>query len=145
MSYLLSSSAYGARPFTIQASLSFDGYYRFRENGIDTANAGIIIGWSESHEYYGHILLNGRIVSYELVERDRPYTHFIPNVSKGNDFKVEDQRTYKLRVRLANKQLWVSIDGITMLLYDECTIQPGRVGLRPWRSHMTCHSFRVFE
>ena len=126
-SYLLSSNYYGERPFWIQTSVRFGNYKKFQNRGIDTANAGIVIGWNESYQYYGHILLNGRNVSYELVSRDDPYMDFVPNIGKGEEFNVEENRQYRLVIKISGSQLWVSIDGITVLLYPECSLQPGRV------------------
>ncbi len=146
--FLLSTYTYGLRDYRIKARLSFGNYSTYQDAGMDTANAGIVLGWQEQgkgRRYY-NLLFNGRRILLEAVgftgaDDYRDFKHF----NEGVPFIIEDGRRYDIAISVTSLAIDVFVDNV--LLYSVATPKDieGRVGLRPWRSEITCSKFVVFE
>lgn len=146
--FLLSRRDYGRKDFRIKAGLLFANYGRFQHAGMDSANAGIVLGWQDqgrSRRYY-NLLFTGRRLLLEAVgfrgaDDYRDFKHF----DEGVEFIVEDGRQYEIAVSVSSIAVDVFIDN--EIRYSVATPKDieGRVGLRPWRSAITCTKFVAYE
>ena len=146
--FLLSRYTYGLRDYRIKARVSFANYRTHQNADLDTANAGIVLGWQQqdtARRYY-NLLFTGRRMLLEAVGIDdyRDFKHF----GEGVPFVVEDGCRYDIGIsvtRSTRGTVDVFVDNV--LLYSIATpkVIEGRVGLRPWRSEITCEKFLVFE
>jgi hypothetical protein len=108
-------------------------------------NAAIVLGWTDEKDQprYYDILLTGSEI---LLERNgfhtpsgRPWEH----LTDPQPFVVEPNRRYRFAIDVWPSELVVKVDGSELLLATSVPPRPGRVGLRPWRSTLSCTKFTV--
>lgn len=146
--YILSRGEYGRRPFKLHAVLSFDGYARHAGHHAETANAGLILGWKneDGRDAYYHLLLDGQTMRLEQVgaQGGDPLLDF-RHLDAGVPFALEDGAEYRFLLHAGPERIAVFVDGVQ---HYETATPPGlqgRVGIRPWRAHVQCSYFEVWE
>lgn len=147
--YVLSGHTYGPRPFTIDCRLTFLDLKP--KSGLDAVNAGIVLGWSTQDvtppitPRYLHLALSGKALFFEKVgfRGKNEYVDF-QHIGQEVPFLLEVNVPYDFSVRVEAGRLRVSCNGREVFDVD---VQPdeivGRVGLRPWRSTLSCQRFEV--
>lgn len=143
--YVLSHHRYGSGPFTVDCRLTF---LDLRPEGeIDAINAGIVLGWSTpgvARQYFS-LTFSGRSMFFERIgfRGQDEYTDF-EHLSPEVPFRLEENVAYDFSVRVQPDRLLVFCDGHEVF---ETVVEPnsivGRVGLRPWRSTLSCQRFEV--
>ena len=146
--FLLSHHTYGTRNFRIKANLEFRNYRRFRDAEMETANAGIVLGWQKNnrgHQYY-NLLLTGRRLLLEAIGFDgsddyRDFKHF----NEGARLELTDERPYDFAVSVTTAAIDVFVDNVLTYSVSAPKDLQGRVGLRPWRAEVLCSKFIVTD
>lgn len=146
--YLLSNSSYGENKFIIKAKFIFDNYRKFKDDGSETANSGIVLAWSRNKggSNYLNLLFNGRRVLLEEVgSQGGEHFYDFKHLDSGAKFSILDGKEYDIRVQIQLKKLDVFIDG-KWIYSKELLKEPiGKVGFRPWRAKLRCKQFEVEE
>ena len=146
--YILSQHEYGSRPFTLKAKLRFFDYHLFAGDGLETANAGIILGWKQSptnHSYY-HLLFTGSRLLLESIGLNKEDTSLdAVHLDKGVNFNLEDTRLYKITISVGPEAITVFVDDRRVYFIRTPNHLLGKVGIRPWRSRVECSYFEVNE
>jgi TIR domain len=143
--YVLSHHTYGPEPFAIDCRLTFLDLKP--EGTVNAVNAGIVLGWSTPAvaPQYFHLAFSGEQLFFEKVgsrglDEYLDFEHLGPDIP----FRLEAGVPYELSVRVAADRLRVSCNGREIF---DTGLQPGaiagRVGLRPWRSTLSCQRFEV--
>ncbi|HEU4456433.1 MAG TPA: toll/interleukin-1 receptor domain-containing protein [Longimicrobium sp.] len=143
--YLLSDQRYGPKAFTIQCRLQF--LRLLPENSVNAVNAGIVLGWDTPTELPGylHLMFSGtRLLLEQIGRRGGDEYHDFRHIDEGVPFELREGRIHDFTVAAHPDSITVTCDGEHVY-----TVRPprgtlvGRVGLRPWRSHLRCHRFIV--
>ncbi|HLJ26108.1 MAG TPA: hypothetical protein VKY85_05315 [Candidatus Angelobacter sp.] len=146
--FLLSTDDYGKRDYVIKARLSFANYSKYRDSGLDTANAGIVLGWREVEggKRYHHLLFNGQRMVLEAIgfKGGDDYLDF-KHCDAGSSFVIEDNRFYNITISVSRSFINVFVDDVHRYSVQTPESIQGRVGLRPWRASIRCKKFVVFE
>jgi hypothetical protein len=143
--YVLSHHTYGPSPFSIDCRLTF--LKLMPKSSIDAVNAGIVLGWSTPKvaRQYFHLAFSGKQLFFERIgfRGHDEYLDF-EHLSHGVPFRLETNVSYDLSVRVQAGRLIVACNGRKVF---DTAVQPnaivGRVGLRPWRSTLSCRHFEV--
>ncbi len=143
--YVLSHHTYGHGPFTLDCRLTF--LKLMPENSLDAVNAGIVLGWTTPKvaRQYFHLAFSGKQLFFERIgfRGQNEYLDF-EHLSHEVPFYLETNRPYDLSVRVQASKLEMFCDGRKIF---DTAIEPnslvGRVGLRPWRSMLSCQCFEV--
>jgi hypothetical protein len=149
--YLLSADEYGSNHFNINAHIQFSDLKPI--NKIEAVNAGVVFGWrsneinrrdrQRSAVSYYNLLLTGKRMLLEMVGNygGDEYADF-EHIDEGVPFLVREGFVYRLGIHVSDK---VSVFLDNRLIYECRLAKPpvGRVGLRPWRSHLHCTHFEV--
>lgn len=103
--YLLSNNEYGRRQFNIECRVCFSNYAQFENNGLDTANAGIVLGWKDTiatnNPTYYHILFSGaKILLEEIGSRGGGAYLDFKWLDDGSAWKIKDNRLYDIIVEV---------------------------------------------
>jgi hypothetical protein len=146
--FLLSRHSYGKRNFRIKASLVFINYDQFRDAGVDTANAGIVLGWQEhgrGHRYYNLLFTGGRLlleaVGFSGSDDYRDFKHS----DEGVQFQIQEERSYDFGISVTDSVIDVFINNELRYSVSAPKDLIGRVGLRPWRAEILCSKFMIVE
>jgi TIR domain len=145
--YLLSARQYDA-PFVIDASITFEDLHP--TDIIDAVNAGIVFGWTTPrHERrYFNVLMNERRLLLELIgdQGGNAYEDY-RHLDDGIPFSLLPHVRYDVRIQLTPTSMAAMLrseQGQSWSYTTALEESPlGRVGLRPWRSRMVCHTFSV--
>ena len=146
--YLLSREEYGRHPFTIETSVAFSNFRQHLHHPVNKMNAGIILGWNsdDSNPRYYNILLSGqRLVLERTGLRGKDDRHEFRHLSDETALCIEEDVAYHFTANVTEKTISVLVNGIPHLTVERPPGIVGRVGLRPWRSQMTCSRFLVSE
>lgn len=146
--YLLSQNDYGARPFTIKSRLRFYDYRHFAADKLETANAGIILGWQQdsAHHSYFNILFSGRRILLEAIGFNGGDDYLDAfHLEDGVEFDLEEERLYALTISVSSKAIVVFVDNKKIYFVETPHDLLGRVGIRPWRSRIDCAYLEVYE
>lgn len=144
--YLLSRHAYGEQPFVIETRLEFAEFAEHLAHPINKMNSGIIVGWNKDKEHprYLNILISGETILIEKIGfNGGPVVRDFEHVTDEVSLSIHEGKSYGFVVQGSRKRLEVLLDGRSLIALDEPPGILGRVGLRPWRSQLTCHSFIV--
>ncbi len=144
--YLLSNRSYGENKFIIKAKFIFDNYRKFKDDGSETANSGIILAWSRNkgESNYLNLLFNGRRVLLEEVGyQGGEHFYDFKHLDSGAKFSIIDGKEYDIRVQIQIKRLDVFIDGKWIYSKELSKELIGKVGFRPWRAKLRCKQFEV--
>lgn len=146
--YLLSRQEFGEIPFVIQTKLHFSNYEQHLTHSVNKMNAGVILGWNsdKSNPRYVHIMMTGEELVVEKVgynggEAYRDFEHITHSVP----LSVDTHDKYQITIRVGSENVEVVVNDAPKLSFPRPTGIVGRVGLRPWRSQMSCEQFSVSE
>ncbi len=146
--YLLSNKTYGKNKLIIKTKLIFENFSRYKNDGSETSNSGIVFAWSKNDggSNYLNLLFNGRRVLLEEVGyQSGEHFHDFKHLDSGAKFSIIDGKEYDIRVQIQMKKLDVFIDG-KWIYSKELLKEPiGKVGFRPWRAKLRCKQFEVEE
>ena len=144
--FLLSRNEYGLKSFTITAKITFYDYEIYKNDGMDTANAGIILGWKQEdahHIYYNLLFTGDRILLEEIGGYGGDDYRDFRHIDSGTPMAIEEDREYHFVVHVTMDVIDVFVDGRRTYSVLRPRGLYGRVGLRPWRSRIVCTYFEV--
>lgn len=146
--YLLSREEYGVVPFTVHTQLQFSNFEQHLKKGINKMNAGVVMGWNSDkpNPRYIHVMLTGEEVLIEKIgfnggDAYRDARH----LTEPTPLVINTREVYTLTIRADDDQIDVYVNAQPVQALDRPSGLVGRVGLRPWRSQMTCTQFVVSE
>jgi hypothetical protein len=146
--YLLSNKTFGKNKLIIKTKLIFENFSRFKDDGSETANSGIVFAWSknEGGSNYLNLLFNGkRVLLEEVGYRSGEHFYDFKHLDAGAEFSILDGKEYGIILQIQMKRLDVFIDQ-KWIYSKELLKEPiGKVGFRPWRAKLRCKQFEVEE
>jgi hypothetical protein len=146
--FLLSKNIYGKRDFRVKADLAFQNYEKHRNSGMETANAGIVLGWQENsrgHQYYNVLLTGSRLLLEAIGFEGSDDYGDSKHLNEGVKLELSDDRTYDFGLSVTQAAIDVFVDNILRYSVSVPRDLHGRVGLRPWKSKVLCSKFMVSE
>ena len=146
--YLLSRQEFGMYPFIIQARLQFSNFEQHLQHSVNRMNAGLVLGWNSDkpNPRYLHIMMTGDCFVVEKVGYNggEAYQDF-EHITRPIPFIVDSGAEYLVTVRIGTERVEVIVNDQPILSFPRPTGLVGRVGLRPWRSQMSCRQFIISE
>ncbi|MEO5334647.1 MAG: hypothetical protein H7839_21740 [Magnetococcus sp. YQC-5] len=120
----------------------------FANHGIDNANPGIMFGWVSSdfgHQYYNLLFSGSRLLLERVGFRSGESYMDFSHIDEGVKFQLIDGKEYRVVVQVSVEMVHVFIDNVRRYSIATPSDSIGRVGLRPWRTRLTCSFFEVTD
>jgi hypothetical protein len=141
-SFLLSEKEYGELPFEVMATLQFSDFIKPQSHSTIGMNAGMVFGWL--YGYY-NILLTGAGMLIERVGRPVDATQKMGHLTPLQILDINDGMEIRFKLAVGPTSIELFVNDTSMIKLAKPDQLRGRVGLRAWRSKMTCSHFMVSE